>query len=76
MVLTLSGGKIIITNHELVIKIDSPIKLTMQAQNEAITLYKDALVIVAHSSDTSWSFKLETINQLHLIAQEISAEVK
>lgn len=76
MVITFSGGKIIATLHELVVRLDGEYRVTLQAQVDAIQLIgKGANVISANGSECKWSIKLDDEQQLREIANEVGCDV-
>jgi len=59
VIITFSGGKVIATTHELVVKLSGPHRVSLQSQIDAVSLIgQGANVIVAHGSETTWSVKL------------------
>jgi hypothetical protein len=75
MILTFSQGKIIATQHEVVIRIDGSCRMMMQAQVEELTLIGGANVITAVGSGLNWSVKLDSDEQLQQIATEIGIAI-
>ncbi|KAB0300686.1 DUF3389 domain-containing protein [Vibrio fortis] len=76
MVITFSGGKIIATPHELVVRLDGEHRVTLQAQVDAIQLIgKGANVVSANGSECKWSIKLDDEQQLRDIANEIGCDI-
>ncbi|KJG20985.1 PTS sugar transporter subunit IIA [Photobacterium iliopiscarium] len=75
MILTFSQGKIIATQHEVVIRIDGSCRMMMQAQVDELTLIGGANVITAVGSGLNWSVKLDSDEQLQQIATEIGIAV-
>ncbi|MEL7292662.1 MAG: DUF3389 domain-containing protein [Pseudomonadota bacterium] len=77
MIITFSGGKVIATAHELVVKLSGPHRVSLQSQIDAVSLIgQGANVIVAHGSETTWSVKLDNQEQLVEIAQQIGIDVQ
>lgn len=77
MVIDFSGGKIIVTPHELVIKVSSVHRISLQAHADAISLIgRGANVIAANGSENKWSIKLDNEQQLNQIAGQIGVEVQ
>ena len=75
MILTFSQGKIIATQHEVVIRIDGSCRIMMQAQVDELTLIGGANVITAVGSGLNWSVKLDSDEQLQQIATEIGIAI-
>ena len=77
MVIDFSGGKVIITTHELVIKVSSEHMITLQAQGDALQLIgRGANVIAAHGAENKWSIKLDDEAQLSLIADQMGLKIQ
>lgn len=77
MLIEFKSGKIIVTPHELVVKLDGEHRVTMQAQVDAITLIgQGANVISANGSETKWSIKLDNQEQIQQIADQIGCLVQ
>ncbi|PSU99279.1 DUF3389 domain-containing protein [Photobacterium kishitanii] len=75
MIITFSQGKIIATQHEVVIRIDCCCRIMMQAQVDELTLIGGANVITAVGSGLNWSVKLDTDEQLQQLAAEIGIAI-
>ncbi|OBU17494.1 PTS sugar transporter subunit IIA [Photobacterium aquimaris] len=75
MIITFSQGKIIATQHEVVIRIEGDCRITMQAQVDELTLIGGANVITAIGSGLNWSVKLDTDEQLQQLAAEIGIAI-
>ncbi len=77
MVVEFKSGKIIITPHEVVIKLVGEHMITLQAQTDAVQLIgRGANVIAANGSETKWSIKLDNEAQLREVAAEMGCEVE
>lgn len=77
MVIEFESGKIIITPHEVVIKLVGEHMIILQAQTDAIQLIgRGANVIAANGSETKWSIKLDNEAQLREVAAEMGCEVE
>ncbi|KGY11607.1 PTS sugar transporter subunit IIA [Vibrio tubiashii] len=77
MVVEFKSGKIIVTPHEVVVKLDGEHRVTMQAQIDAISLIgKGANVIAANGSETKWSIKLDSEEQLQQIALQVGCQIQ
>lgn len=77
MIVTFSGGKVIATAHELVVKLSGPHRVSLQSQIDAVSLIgQGANVIVAHGSETTWSVTLDNKEQLVEIAQQIGVDIQ
>ncbi|SMY34096.1 hypothetical protein PMAL9190_01494 [Photobacterium malacitanum] len=75
MIISFSQGKIIATQHEVVIRIEGDCRITMQAQVDELTLIGGANVITAIGSGLNWSVKLDTDEQLQQLAAEIGIAI-
>ncbi|KHT51740.1 DUF3389 domain-containing protein [Vibrio sinaloensis] len=77
MVIDFKSGKVIVTPHELVVKLVGEHMVTLQAQIDALQLIgRGANVIAANGSETKWSIKLDDEQQLRAIANEIGIEIQ
>ncbi|ARC94689.1 PTS sugar transporter subunit IIA [Vibrio coralliilyticus] len=77
MVVEFKSGKIIVTSHEIVVKVATEHIITLQAQVDAIQLIgRGANVIAANGSETKWSIKLDNEQQLFKIANEIGIDTQ
>lgn len=77
MVIAFSNGKIIVTSHELVVKLEGEHRVTLQAHIDAVSLIgKGANVIAAHDSEVKWSIKLDDEAQLQKVAHQIGAHIQ
>lgn len=69
MIVEFKGGRVIVTPHEVVVKLMGEHMVTLQAHLDAIQLIgKGANVIAANGSETKWSIKLDSDQQLIDIA--------
>jgi len=75
MVIEFQYGKIIVTPHELVVRLDGEHKVTMQALSEAVQLIGGANVVVVNGSESKWSIKLDNDQQLKQIAQHLGCAI-
>lgn len=74
--MTFSEGKIIANQHELVIRIESAAKVTLQAQVDEVTLIGGANVITATGSGINWSVRLDNEEQLKELSNEIGIAIQ
>jgi len=74
--MTFSEGKIIANQHELVIRIESAAKVTLQAQVDEVTLIGGANVITATGSGINWSIRLDNEEQLKELSNEIGIAIQ
>ncbi len=75
MVIEFQYGKIIVTPHELVVRLDGEHKVTMQATSDAVQLIGGANVVVVNGSESKWSIKLDNDQQLKQIAEQLGCAV-
>ncbi len=77
MVITFKSGKVIATLHEIVVKIEGDHRTTLHSQVDAITLIgKGANVITSNSSETKWSVKLDSEEQLKELSVHIGIHIQ
>ncbi|MFB9218074.1 DUF3389 domain-containing protein [Vibrio sinaloensis] len=77
MVVEFKSGKIIITPHEIVVKLLGEHRVTLQAHIDAIQLIgRGANVIAANGSETKWSLKLDSEQQLIDISKEAGLDIQ
>ncbi|WP_162064110.1 DUF3389 domain-containing protein [Vibrio taketomensis] len=77
MMIEFSGGKIIATVHELVVKLNGAQMVTLQAQTDAVQLIgRGANVIAVNCSEAKWSLKLDDENQLSELASQIGISIQ
>lgn len=78
MVIEFSGGKIIVTPHELVVRVlgDLAITLQAQAQADAVQLIgRGANVISVNCSESKWSIKLDNEEQIQQLSQQLGCNI-
>ncbi|MCG3732548.1 DUF3389 family protein [Vibrio cincinnatiensis] len=75
MVIEFKSGKIIVTAHEILIRIDGEHGLSLHAVKYAVSLISAANVVVAHGSETKWSLKLDNAQQLQELAQVLGCDI-
>jgi len=76
MLMTFSEGKIIANQHELVIRIESAAKVTLQAQVDEDKLIGGANVITDNGSGIKWSISIDNQEQLKALSKEIRIAIK
>ncbi|WP_162048141.1 DUF3389 domain-containing protein [Vibrio taketomensis] len=77
MMIEFSGGKIIATAHEIVVKLNGAQMVTLQAQTDAVQLIgRGANVIAVNCSEAKWSLKLDDENQLSELASQIGISIQ
>lgn len=76
MKITFSEGDIIANQHELVVRLNNTSRTTVQAEVDALTLIGGANVISAVGSGMKWSIKLDSPEQLEMLAQEIGIAIE
>ncbi|KPA51536.1 DUF3389 domain-containing protein [Photobacterium leiognathi] len=75
MIIEFEQGKIIATQHEVVVRINGNARINLQAQIDEITLIAGANVVTAVGSGINWSVKLDSNEQLQLLADEIGIAI-
>lgn len=68
MVISIPGGKLIATVHEVMIKFEEN-HLILQAQIDDLLLLEDAQILVANAGSISWSLSLGTQETVDAIVQ-------
>ncbi|WP_318438813.1 DUF3389 domain-containing protein [Photobacterium leiognathi] len=75
MIIEFEQGKIIATQHEVVVRINGNARINLQAQIDELTLIAGANVVTAVGSGINWSVKLDSNEQLKLLADEIGIAI-
>lgn len=75
MVIEFQYGKIIVNQHELVIRIDAEHKTTLQAVSESVQLISGANVVVVNTSEAKWSIKLDNELQLKQLSHQLGCSI-
>ncbi len=75
MIIEFEQGKIIATQHEVVVRINGNARINLQAQIDELTLIAGANVVTAVGSGINWSVKLDSNEQLQLLADEIGIAI-
>lgn len=77
MLIEFSIGKIIATQHEVVVRLTGDHRVTMQAQIDSVQLIgKGANVLLANTGECKWSLKLDSESQLLALSQAIGIAVE
>ncbi len=77
MVIEFLNGKVIATAHELVIKLNGPHMVTLQAQTDAVQLIgRGANVVAVNCSEAKWSIKLDNQEQLSELAAQLGIAIQ
>lgn len=74
MIVEFSQGKVIVTPHEVVVRLSGNIA-TFQAQVDALQLILPACVLSANGAECKWTIKLDNSQQIQTIAEQTSIEV-
>ncbi|PNH86238.1 DUF3389 domain-containing protein [Vibrio diazotrophicus] len=76
MVIEFKYGKIIATQHEIVIRLEGEHRVTLQANADAVQLMGNgANVIVVNCSEAKWSMKLDNQTQLEQLAEFLGCSI-
>ncbi|WP_305417897.1 DUF3389 domain-containing protein [Photobacterium leiognathi] len=75
MIIEFEQGKILSTQHEVVVRINGNAGINLQAQMNELTLIAGANVVAAVGSGINWSVKLDSNEQLQLLADEIGIAI-
>ncbi|MFV0448181.1 MAG: DUF3389 domain-containing protein [Vibrio sp.] len=77
MVIEFKYGKIIATQHEVMIRLDGEHRAMMQATADAVQLMGNgANVVVVNCSEAKWSIKLDNEQQLEQLADRIGCSIQ
>lgn len=77
MVIEFKYGKIIATQHEVMIRLDGEHRTMMQATADAVQLMGNgANVVVVNCSEAKWSIKLDNEQQLEQLADRIGCSIQ
>ncbi|SJL83869.1 DUF3389 family protein [Vibrio palustris] len=72
-----SRGILIVTPHEILIRLTDMPDTVLQAQQESITLFgQEANVIMANGGGVKWSIKVDNTDQLKWISEELGCEIR
>ncbi len=76
MVIEFQYGKIIVTQHELVVRLEGEHRATLQATADSVQLIGGgANVVVANGSEAKWSIKLDDEQQLIQISEQLGCAI-
>ncbi len=76
MVIEFQYGKIIVTQHELVVRLEGEHRATLQATTDSVQLIGGgANVVVANGSEAKWSIKLDDEQQLIQISEQLGCAI-
>lgn len=76
MVIEFKSGKIIVTAHELVVRVIGEHMLTMQAQTDAVQLIgRGANVVSVNGAECKWSIILDNAEQLEQLSTEMGIAI-
>ncbi|MCK6263581.1 DUF3389 domain-containing protein [Vibrio sp. ZSDE26] len=76
MIIEFSKGKIIVTPHELTVRVDGEHHIALQAISDAVTLMgKGANVVIANDSSCKWTLKLDNEQQLKEISDVLGCAI-
>ncbi|MBY5922970.1 DUF3389 domain-containing protein [Ferrimonas balearica] len=76
MILEFSQGKLIANPNELMVRLNGPGRITLQAAADAVELVGIANVVTAFGGGISWSVQLDSHDQLEALAEELGLEIK
>lgn len=77
MIINFAMGKIIVTAHEIVVRLDGDNRCMMQVNSDAVTLIGGgANVITANDNDVKWSIKLDNEQQLTEISDQLCLPIQ
>lgn len=77
VIIPIKSGKVIVTPHEIVVRLDGPSMVTMQARADVVELIgRGANVVAVNSSEARWTVKLDDETQLQQISDELGCEIR
>ncbi|USD66770.1 DUF3389 family protein [Vibrio sp. SCSIO 43136] len=77
MVIEFSAGKIIMNQFEIVVRLNGDLRLTMQAQLDALTIMgKGANMLIANDNEVKWSIRLDDELQLSKVAEHLGIAIQ
>ncbi|MZI93933.1 DUF3389 family protein [Vibrio sp. CAIM 722] len=76
MLVEFSQGKIIVTTHEVVVKLAAPSQCMLHAQSEAISLFSGANVMVANTGAVKWTITLDNPQQLNILSEQLGCDIQ
>lgn len=76
MIIVFSAGKVIANQYETVIRLDGAHYVTLQAQNDALTLIGSANVVSANGAECKWSVKLDSAAQLEQLSEHTGIAIE
>lgn len=76
MNIVFSQGRVIANQHELVIRLDGDARITLQAMAEDVSLRgKGVNVVTAMGTGVNWSVRLDSEEQLILLADALGIAI-
>ncbi|MFD2178483.1 DUF3389 family protein [Veronia pacifica] len=75
MVVDIPGGKLIVTAHEVMVKLEQS-RMTLRAQVDDISLLSGAKMLIANGGSVSWSLSLHNDEQLKAISDVCGIAIK
>ncbi|MBV7296485.1 DUF3389 family protein [Enterovibrio paralichthyis] len=75
MVITIPGGRVIATAHEVMVKLQEN-QITLQAQTDDISLLGLPCILVASGGSVNWSISLGSQENLEAVAQATGIAIK
>ncbi|WP_217532327.1 DUF3389 domain-containing protein [Vibrio metschnikovii] len=76
MMIEFSGGKIIATAHEVVVRLLGEHSISLQSSSDNVTFIgRGANVMLANSGGVKWSVKLDNSEQLSELAQSLGCDI-
>lgn len=74
MIINFSQGRIIVTAHELVVRLNHN-AITLQSTIDGLQLLLPSCVMLANGAECKWSLKLDNQQQIQQISQAAGVEV-
>lgn len=75
MVISIPGGKVIATAHEVMVKLQEN-RMTLQAQTDDITLLGAPCMLVANGGTVNWSLTLGSEENLKAVSDATGIAIK
>ncbi|WP_281543840.1 DUF3389 family protein [Grimontia sp. SpTr1] len=75
MVITIPGGRVIATTHEVMVKFQEN-QMTLQAQTDDISLLGAPCMLIANGGTVNWSLSLGSEENLNAVSEATGIAIK
>ncbi|CZF82295.1 hypothetical protein GCE9029_03143 [Grimontia celer] len=75
MVITIPGGRVIATMHEVMVKFQEN-QMTLQAQTDDISLLGAPCMLIANGGTVNWSLSLGSEDNLNAVSEATGIAIK